>query len=361
MTTRSAPLPSRFGRRLLQPVPEQERDVRPAELARELASFREELERHSRGPFRRRARRPTSSRTTRRASLRAARAFPTPRARPAARPGATSRARPPLQGSAKLSPARSGETSRTARTRVGEPVCPKRLSFGCTSGTRSAAVQTTIWPSASADRIRVEVSAVRRRGDRAEGRKRDLVRLLAFVSEASGPQRSVAPLERDDAGHLWEVQERGDLGRHLPGLGVERLAPAEDEVSALLLDCQRQSTSRAEDVGEREDAVGEMDAAVGADGKRLPEGLFCGRRAHRHRDHLAAVLVPQAGCMRDRVGVEAVQLERDAIPNERLRLVVEANRVAARHLLDEADDLHLGETTGRARGALRHPREPARP
>ena len=44
-------------------------------------------------------------------------------------------------------PARSGVTSRTARTRVGDPVWPKRLSFSATSSTRSAAVQTSMRPS----------------------------------------------------------------------------------------------------------------------------------------------------------------------------------------------------------------------
>src|SRR5207247_860859 len=73
--------------------------------------------------------------------------------------------------------------------------------------------------------------------------------------------------------------------------------------------------------------------------------LLCLWRPHRHRDDLAAVLVPEPGGMRDRVGVEGVQLERDALANERLRLLVEADRVAPGHLLDEADDLHVRETT----------------
>jgi hypothetical protein len=85
-----------------------------------------------------------------------------------------------------------------------------------------------------------------------------------------------------------------------------------------------------------------MDAAISAERERETQCLLRLRRAHRHRDDLSAVSVAEAGGVRDGVRVEAVELERHALPLERLRLVVELDRVAARDLLHEADDLHFG-------------------
>lgn len=50
-------------------------------------------------------------------------------------------------GEPAISPRRSGVASFTARTRVGEPVCPKRFSYSWTSSTRSAAVHVATRPS----------------------------------------------------------------------------------------------------------------------------------------------------------------------------------------------------------------------
>src|SRR3954447_5027856 len=87
-----------------------------------------------------------------------------------------------------------------------------------------------------------------------------------------------------------------------------------------------------------------MDAAVRAERDCQTESLLGLRRAHRHRDHLAAVLVPQPGRVRDGVGVERVQQQRHALTLERLRLLVALDRVGPWNLLDEADDLHGDET-----------------
>ncbi len=85
-----------------------------------------------------------------------------------------------------------------------------------------------------------------------------------------------------------------------------------------------------------------MDAAVGAERERKTQHLLCLGRSHRHRDDLAPVCIPQPDGVGDGVGVEEVQLEGHTLPLERLRLLVELDRVAARNLLHEADDLHFG-------------------
>ena len=156
------------------------------------------------------------------------------------------------------------------------------------------------------------------------------------------------------------AEERGHLGRHLPRLGVEGLAPAEDEVGAFLRQRQRKRARGAERVRQGEDAIGEVDRPVRSEREALAQCLLGLWRAHRHRDHLAADLLPDRDGMLDRVAAEDVQLERHALALQRLRLRVELDRREVRDLLDQADDLHWCDPSVRARGALRHPREPAR-
>ena len=148
------------------------------------------------------------------------------------------------------------------------------------------------------------------------------------------------------------AEERGHLGRHLPRLGVEGLAPAEDEVGAFLRQCQRKRARGAERVGEGEDAIGEVDRPVRSEREALAQRLLGLWRAHRHRDHLAADLLPDRDGMLDRVAAKDVQLERHALTLQRLRLRVELDRREVRDLLDEADDLHWCDPSVRARGAL---------
>src|SRR5207302_5633806 len=137
------------------------------------------------------------------------------------------------------------------------------------------------------------------------------------------------------------AEEGGRLGRNLPRLRVRCLAPADDEVDvAFLLDRERQRARRRKRVRDREHAVGQVDAAVGAEGEARAERCLGLRRSHRHRNHL--------GCAeRDRVGdrrrVEGIQQQRHAFAPQLFRLLVELDRVGARNLLDQADDLHVWE------------------
>src|SRR5207247_7662806 len=98
-------------------------------------------------------------------------------------------------------------------------------------------------------------------GDGADGGQAELVDLLALDSESPHAQSAVRDGERERVRRLSPAEERRDLWRHLPGLGAECLAPAEDEVCALLLDRHGQRPRGAQRVGDREQPVGEMDAA----------------------------------------------------------------------------------------------------
>ena len=86
-----------------------------------------------------------------------------------------------------------------------------------------------------------------------------------------------------------------------------------------------------------------MDAAVGAEGEARAQRFFCLGWPHRHRYHLAAVSFLQLRRMRDSGRVEGIEQERDSLALELLRLLVELDRVRARYLFDEADDLHVWE------------------
>src|SRR5437773_6852411 len=148
-------------------------------------------------------------------------------------------------------------------------------------------------------------------------------------------------------------EERRNFRRDLPGLGVERLAPAENEVAAFLLDRHREGPGSAERVGDSEGPVGQVDAAIGAEPHALSQRLLRLWRAHRHRDDLAALLVAKPSGLGDGEGIESVQLERDALPPELFRLLVELDRIWARDLLDQAGDLQGRDTNADARDPVR--------
>ena len=67
---------------------------------------------------------------------------------------------------------------------------------------------------------------------RDDCRERNLDRLLAVVGLATNTQTVALEREADRVRHLWAAEKGGNLGRHLPGLRIERLAAAEDEIRA---------------------------------------------------------------------------------------------------------------------------------
>ena len=233
-------------------------------------------------------------------------------------------------------PARSGVTSRTASTRVGEPVWPKRLSSSRTSSTRSLAVHVSIGAVPGAALVGHGLP------DRDHRRQRQLERRLARVGLAYDPQPL---LERRRIREVRNPEEGGHLRRHLPGLRVDGLPAAQNEVEAFLPQRERERARGAECVRDREDLVREEDRAVGADPERLAQGVLGLGRAHRHRDDLAACLLAQPHRRGDRGAVEGVEDERHALALEGLRLLVELDGGRLGNLLDEADDLHLCQPT----------------
>jgi hypothetical protein len=82
---------------------------------------------------------------------------------------------------------------------------------------------------------------VRRLADRDDDRQLGLEELVAEIGFACDSQLPVrGRLEPGRVRHVRPAEERGDLGRHLPRLRVERLAPAEHDVGALLPDRDRE-------------------------------------------------------------------------------------------------------------------------
>ena len=67
---------------------------------------------------------------------------------------------------------------------------------------------------------------------RDDSRERHLDRLLAVVGLATNTQTVALEREADRVRHLWAAEKGRNLGRHLPGLRIERLAAAEDEIRA---------------------------------------------------------------------------------------------------------------------------------
>ena len=180
--------------------------------------------------------------------------------------------------------------------------------------------------------------------ERKQGRLFELPRFVAVVRLARRAHAPVDDLDGGDAGQVRPAQEGSRFGRNLPRLGIGRLASAEDEVDAsLLLDRERQGARRPERVRYGEHAVGEVNAPFGAERQAGPQRLLGLWRPHRQRDHLGA---RERGRLRDGSGIERIEQERHAFSAQLFRLLVELDRVGARNLFDEADDLHVWEPSG---------------
>ncbi len=187
-------------------------------------------------------------------------------------------------------PARATVTVSSPSTQVGEPAAP-RLA---TSTPRSAARELD-------DRFRLRRFLVGAAGKRLgreilprahQRRQRPVTSLRALVGLALGGERTRRRIEREGARatHLRQVEQLGDLGPDLGGLGVDARAAAEHEIERLAAERRRERAGGRERVGPGERAIAEMDPAVGPERETIGQRLARRRRPHRQHDDLAAVL-----------------------------------------------------------------------
>src|SRR5206468_6045918 len=111
-----------------------------------------------------------------------------------------------------------------------------------------------------------------------DDRQLDLVDLFAEIRVPRESERVAGALDGRGARDMRPAEERGDLARHLPRLGVERLASAENEVSSLLLDRQRERSRGPERVRDGEDAVREVDRPLSAERQAVAQRFLGLRR-----------------------------------------------------------------------------------
>src|SRR5882724_4504468 len=90
-----------------------------------------------------------------------------------------------------------------------------------------------------------------------------------------------------------------------------------------------------------------MNAPIGAESEACAQCVRGLGWAHRHRDHLAAHTLLQLGSLGNGPRVERIEEEWHTLAAQSLCLRIEVDRVAARDLFDEADDLHLWEPNQR--------------
>ncbi len=88
-----------------------------------------------------------------------------------------------------------------------------------------------------------------------------------------------------DVGELQQAEALGDAGADLRGVAVDRLLAGEDDVRravglADLADGGGERVGRRQRVGAGEEAVGQQDGAIGAEGQRLAQTVLGRRRPH---------------------------------------------------------------------------------
>jgi hypothetical protein len=114
-----------------------------------------------------------------------------------------------------------------------------------------------------------------------------------------------------------------------------------DEVDLLISERRRQRSRGAKGVGRREVIALDMNGAVGAPGKRLPDHLRHARGPGRHDHDLAAVLLLEPQRLLERVRVRLVQFPTGvAIPHPGLGLVDANLPLSGDNLLDRDCDFH---------------------
>ena len=126
-------------------------------------------------------------------------------------------------------------------------------------------------------------------------RQRDLELHPAVVVLAAQVQHGALHAEVTDARGEREIEQLGESGADLPGVGIDRVATGEHEVERpLARDGRGERACRRERVGSRERRVGDEHAVdlhrvVASPGERLAQHVVGGRRAEReHGDRAVA-------------------------------------------------------------------------
>ena len=122
--------------------------------------------------------------------------------------------------------------------------------------------------------------------DADHGRQRAFDDLVTLVGGAFGDD-AIAGAVNVQLAHVADVGQAHQLGHlraNLAGLGVAAVAAAHDQVRRLALEGQRQGLGGGQGVAAGQGAVGEEDAAVGAQGVALGQALGGVGRAHGQRN-----------------------------------------------------------------------------
>ena len=143
-----------------------------------------------------------------------------------------------------------------------------------------------------------------------------------------------------------KVEQLGQLGPDLAGVGVERVAAHEDQVERpFAIDRGLERGGGCERVAAGERRVGDehavdLDVAFEAPRDRLAQRVFGRRRAERdHRDRRARTLGGELAGLAHRSPAVRVELELDAVAHEPT-VGSELHLLEARDLLDQSGDAH---------------------
>ena len=143
-----------------------------------------------------------------------------------------------------------------------------------------------------------------------------------------------------------QVEQLGELGTDLAGVGIDRVAAREHEVErALARERGGERLRGRERVGARERGVGhvhagDVDVASRAPRDRFAQRVVRGRRSEReHGDARARALRRELARLGDRAPAVRVHLELDAVAAQ-AAVFVELHLVELRDLLDEDRDAH---------------------
>ena len=139
----------------------------------------------------------------------------------------------------------------------------------------------------------------------------------AVVELAAGLDDAVRQGQLLDPGREGEVEQFGDLGPDLAGVGVDGVAPHEHEVEgALAAERGGQRRRGGQGVGPGEGGVGDEHALVGSPRQRLAQGVLGRGRPQGEDGARAADFAGELDALAHRPPAVGVHLELDAVALE---------------------------------------------